>query len=330
MTQRARLRLRASRGAKETERGGAPWRHLSISAAAALLACVVVGPAAAVAVSKADADLMFMLKNNSCRRPRRHQIGAAAALTTRARWRAPAGRAGDYDIGVIGNPLTSALATDFASDSAASTSASARAASPTRSPIPTASDHDPQQFDERARLRFVAIRHEAPPPGSTCPTSRPATPALRSPQPAILRRAVSRRGARPTPHWAPCDGLRDRLKVTLRLRPGETETLYLVADSESQSASLAPVPVPPALALLLGALGASRRWRGVEAGGHERGTPAAPGARANRAGRAGSTPGYAEMHSPPRFGVPPITLGLPHTRFDNSNVQVVAGGAQGA
>jgi hypothetical protein len=52
------------------------------------------------------------------------------------------------------------------------------------------------------------------------------------------------------------DSVLDRLKLTLNVRPGTTETFHLVADSEGSAASVAPVPVPPAIAGLLAALGA--------------------------------------------------------------------------
>jgi hypothetical protein len=54
----------------------------------------------------------------------------------------------------------------------------------------------------------------------------------------------------------PAHAIADSIRVVLNVRPGATETIFLVADSEASAASVAAVPLPPALPGLLAALGA--------------------------------------------------------------------------
>ena len=227
------------------------------SAAATLLVCVLVGPAAAVTVSEADADLMFVLKKIHAAEPGGIEVGAAAALNDQGTLENPGGHArSNYDVGVIGDPLNIGIGDGVRLGSGASTSAIGPSGLGDAFTYTDGAITIRNNSSERARLKFVARFDLSTAAGVDVPDLEAgyarASVGLESATSGVLFHAASEAD---TVFGPLTDGLRDRLKVTLRLGPGETETLYLVADSESQSASLAAVPVPPALALLLGALG---------------------------------------------------------------------------
>jgi hypothetical protein len=232
----------------------APFR----SAAATLIACVLAGPGGAVTVSEADANLMFLLKKVQGAERGAIKVGAAAALNDQGTLENPGGNArSDHAVGVIGDPLNIGFGDGVRLASGAWTAAIGPSGLGDAFAYTDGAISIRNASGERARLKFVASFDLSTAAGVEVPDLEAgyarASVGLESASFGVLFHAASEAD---TVFGPVTDGLRDRLKVTLRLDPGEADTLYLVADTESQSASLAPVPVPPALALLLGALGA--------------------------------------------------------------------------
>ena len=127
------------------------------SAAATLLVCVLAGPAAAVTVSEADADLMFVLKKIYAAELGGIEVGAAAALNDQGTLENPGGHArSDYDVGVIGDPLNIGIGDGVRLGSGASTSAIGPSGLGDAFTYTDGAITIRNNSSERARLKFVA------------------------------------------------------------------------------------------------------------------------------------------------------------------------------
>ena len=229
-----------------------------LGSASLIATCFLAGPAAATTISYADAGLTFALKKIHAVDPAGIEIGAAAGLYDQDTLKNDGGNArSDYAAAVLGNPLSLGIGDGLRLGSSAWTHAIGPSGLGDAFTYTDGAITIRNGSNENARLRFVlsfdlAAAAGVDDPGLEAGYAR-ASAGVESSSAGVLHYLFSEADSVFGPD---ADEYHDRIGVTVRLRPDQTETLYLVADTESQSVSLAPVPAPPGLALLLTALGA--------------------------------------------------------------------------
>ena len=302
-----------------------------LSAAALILACA--GPAAAATVSCRRRRPDVHIEKNSCRRSRRNRdrrgrfpersghpgkcrregaqrLRRFRALQSVQHWRWRRDQPREQRLDVRRRPQR-ARAMPLPSPTAPSRSAMVRM------PVPACS----------SSRRLISL----PPPASTSPISRPAMPAPRSAwnsaTSGVLFHAAERgrHGIRPPDRRAARQAQGDAATGTGRdrdaLSRGRQRIAVGVACRGAGTAGARPAPRRARRPR-----GAGEAWRQAAMTRHARRPEPARIAPA----RAGSSPVYAEMHSPPRFGGTSYTFRpTSHAFRPTPNVQVVARGAQG-
>lgn len=231
-------------------------RHVRRSVAACLIACVPAS-AGAVSLGYSEAGLSFTLVGMSAPGAPGVEIGAAVGLADQGRFENPGGTAnGGYELAVLGNPAAIGIGEGLELGSSARTSAVGPSGLADAFTYTDGVLSLRNTSDTRVRLDFalsfdLSATASAQAPQEEAAFSRAAIGVLSATHGALFRAAAEA----DTVFGPLADMILDSLAFSLRLRPQQTETLYLTADTEASAASLATIPVPPALVLLLGGLG---------------------------------------------------------------------------